>query len=96
MTTCQCVCHLPEVIAEDLRRQLIEEDAGVVRRLRQTSYDVSAAADWSKLAAQPSHAELVERRNRWGYPDPQLEVWRQQVARRFEERRQQRQRGEAS
>jgi len=87
VSDCPCVCHRPDVIEEDLRRQLAEEDAAVLRRIREASYDVAAAADWAAVASRPTHAELTERRNRWGYSDPAMEAWRQAAARRFEQRR---------
>jgi len=52
----------PQRVAVDLRLQLAEEDAAVWRRIRETSWDVSVAADWVALAASPTYAELRKRR----------------------------------
>jgi len=49
----------PAQLAEDLRRQLAEENAAVVRRVRETSWDVQAARSWEP---SPSYAELQRRR----------------------------------
>lgn len=55
--------HLsPERVAEDLRRQLADEDQAVRRRIRETSWDVAAAADWEQLSRTPTFAELCDRR----------------------------------
>jgi len=52
----------PQRVAADLRRQLAEEDAAVWRRIRETSWDVSAAADWDEQSRKLPYAELEARR----------------------------------
>lgn len=52
----------PQRVAVDLRGQLAEEDAAVWRRIRETSWDVSAAADWGRASSRPTWAELESRR----------------------------------
>lgn len=54
-------CSRAQVEA-DLREQLAAEDRAVVERIRQCSYDVSAAADWDAVARQPTFDELARRR----------------------------------
>jgi len=52
----------PQRVAVDLRRQLAEEDAAVWRRIRESSWDVSAAADWCAASSRRTWAELEARR----------------------------------
>jgi len=52
----------PAQVALDLCRQLAEENAAVWRRMRETSWDVSAADDWAAASRRPTYAELQERR----------------------------------
>lgn len=53
----------PEVIAEDLRQQLADEDEALWERVRSTSYDVSAAHDWVAESRRRTFAELQQRRS---------------------------------
>lgn len=48
----------PEAIAE----RLDQEDREVRARLRAMSGDLSDATDWQTVAAEPTHAELIQRR----------------------------------
>jgi hypothetical protein len=52
----------PSRVAEDMRRQLAEEDTAAWRRIREASWDVSAARDWRALSQQATFAELQQRR----------------------------------
>lgn len=38
-------------------------DVAAVNRLRAMSHDLAGAADWSAIAARPSHAEIQRRRS---------------------------------
>ena len=52
----------PERVAEDMRRQLADEDAATWQRIRSTSADVCEARDWRVASLRPSFRELQERR----------------------------------
>ena len=51
-----------DVIDERMRAELERVDQLVVERVRAASHDVSGAADWVALAAEPTHDELARRR----------------------------------
>lgn len=52
----------PGRVAADLRRQLLEEEAAVWRRIRETSWDVSASTDWVAQSRRLTWDELCDRR----------------------------------
>lgn len=54
--------HRSDVIAARLRADLAERDLEVRRRIRESIWDVSAAADWKALSEKPTHKEFVRRR----------------------------------
>jgi hypothetical protein len=51
-----------EQVERDLLEELQREDASVRRRVREASWQVSAALDWANVVQQPTHAELEARR----------------------------------
>lgn len=53
----------PGRVALDMRRALSEADALMTMRLKDAAVDVAQAADWSAIAGNPPHAELVRRRS---------------------------------
>ncbi|HEY9475808.1 MAG TPA: hypothetical protein VIS06_18395 [Mycobacteriales bacterium] len=52
----------PGNVARRLAEELARVDAEVRRRVRESSWDVNAAADWQALAQQPTYAALAELR----------------------------------
>ena len=51
-----------EVIDQRMQEELLRVDQLVLERVRAASHDVSGALDWNALAAEPTHAELEQRR----------------------------------
>jgi hypothetical protein len=52
----------PERVAADMLAEMVHVDLEIARRVREASWDVSAARDWAALAQSPTFAELCERR----------------------------------
>ena len=49
-------------IEQRLQEELARVDRMVLERLRSASHDIAGALDWNALAAEPTHAELTQRR----------------------------------
>ena len=55
--------HLsPGQVAMDVLSDIIAAELELQRRVREASWDVCGALDWSALAASPTYAQLQERR----------------------------------
>ena len=55
-----------DVIAERVEAELARVDQLALERVRGASHDVSAATDWAAMAQEPTHDELVQRRDLTG------------------------------
>lgn len=51
-----------ERVEADLREALAQENASIRARMREASWDVSRARDWSRVASEPTREEILARR----------------------------------
>jgi len=69
MSDCPCVCHWPSEIEADLQRQLQEEDAAVLRRIRDAGLDVHQAMT-EPIPGNPEGRSILRQvmADNWNHP----------------------------